>query len=276
MFLDIDSCACLAPADQCQNDGLCIDTDPVGGGTGCACPCGHDGGRCENTISECCNYGPYSPSPVCLNGGTCNDGTRNAPFCECPPCWTGQFCEIRKLTTFSTKGCTSQETMIARCSPRVTQILHEGSIIMRNRLICSATKRQLQFCSSLYLKVTAVNFKFQYKLIYWPFCLFCTVVRFHYSGRQLWLPGHPWPMPERCHMRWCCAVWLRHILCLYLWLWWYQMHQPHLWVLQLWTLYNGNVFRSKLRQPRMHLRPLLRGTILRSMWVSKTQEHHSI
>jgi len=112
LLTDIDSCACLAPADQCQNDGLCIDTDPVGGGTGCACPCGHDGGRCENTISECCNYGPYSPSPVCLNGGTCNDGIRNAPFCECPPCWTGQFCETRKfIETEVVKQLFSSQTM---------------------------------------------------------------------------------------------------------------------------------------------------------------------
>ena len=85
----IVNCAC---SDTCINNGVC--SDVPGGGISCGCPCGYDGDRCQFPVTQCCNYGPFSPAPVCLNGGTCDGSVRNAPVCVCPPCWTGQFCEI--------------------------------------------------------------------------------------------------------------------------------------------------------------------------------------
>ena len=39
----INSCACIDPADQCQNGGTCNDNSPVGSGITCTCPCGFTG-----------------------------------------------------------------------------------------------------------------------------------------------------------------------------------------------------------------------------------------
>ena len=39
----INSCACLDPADQCENGGTCNDNSPVGSGITCTCPCGFTG-----------------------------------------------------------------------------------------------------------------------------------------------------------------------------------------------------------------------------------------
>ena len=39
----INSCACIDPADQCQNGGTCNDNSPLGSGITCTCPCGFTG-----------------------------------------------------------------------------------------------------------------------------------------------------------------------------------------------------------------------------------------
>ena len=48
-------------------------------------------------FDACCNYGPTPPVSCNNNGGNCSDLIYDAPFCVCPPCFTGQFCESRKL-----------------------------------------------------------------------------------------------------------------------------------------------------------------------------------
>lgn len=84
-----DACA----GNLCQNDSTCVDN---GDGTfACECLEGFEGDFCETEVGP---PGVCNPSP-CLNGGNCFDFNGQA-FCSCVNGFTGQFCETAPDSCF--------------------------------------------------------------------------------------------------------------------------------------------------------------------------------